>query len=272
MKAELCSIHTHSTLCDGVNTPEEMAAAACAAGIRHFGISCHSHTPAPLDAGATLPADMSAYRRTVAALREQYRGRMEILLGLEWDSCADVSPDGFDYWIGSVHHLRGADGGYYAIDYDAEQFAACCALFGGDALAAAEAYYARVAEVAAKKPSVLGHLDLITKLNADGRFFDESSPRYRAAALGALRAVDPDTTLLEINTGGVSRGYRELPYPAPFLLKEWRAMGGRIIITSDSHSTDTLLFGYRQAAQLARETGFDRTVLLTADGAADCPL
>ena len=45
--------------------------------------------------------------------------------------------------------------------------------------------------MAAMKPTILGHMDLITKLNAGNRFFDESAPRYRRAALEALRACHP---------------------------------------------------------------------------------
>ena len=92
-----CSVHTHSTLCDGRDTPEAMAAAAYAAGVKYFGVSCHSHTPIDLDEGYVLPADMTAYREAVLALREEYAGRMEVLLGLEWDSQSDIAPEGFDY-------------------------------------------------------------------------------------------------------------------------------------------------------------------------------
>ena len=268
-----CSVHTHADLCDGKDTLEAMAAAAFAAGVRHYGVSCHSHTPLPSDEGYVLPADMTAYRAAVLRLREAYAGRMEVLLGLEWDSQSDVSPDGFDYWIGSVHYLRGANGVCYAADLDPESLIACrdeaC---GGDGLAVAEGYFREVCRVAAKKPPVLGHIDLITKLNAGNRFFDESAPRYRQAALEALHAADPRATVLEINTGGVARGYRDAPYPALFLLKEWRAMGGRVILTSDSHSTGTIVYGYGQAADLAKAAGFDRSVLLTAGGFVDCPL
>ena len=102
MTPKLCSVHNHATLCDGRDTPEAMAAAAFAQGIRYFGLSCHSHTPIPDDEGAVLPADMAAYRDTVLRLRKTYAGRMEVLLGLEWDSQSDVSSSGFDYWIGSV--------------------------------------------------------------------------------------------------------------------------------------------------------------------------
>lgn len=268
-----CSVHTHSTLCDGKNTPEEMAAAAYAAGVKYFGISCHSHTPIPVDEGAVLPADMTAYRAEALRLREEYAGRMEVLLGIEWDSQSDIRPEGFDYWIGSVHYQRGTNDRYYAADWGEEHFIACRDdLFGGDALAVAEGYFTEAARTAAMKPTVLGHIDLIVKLNAGNKFFDEEAPRYKRAALDALHAADAGETLLEINTGGMARGYRTAPYPALFLLKEWRAMGGEIILTSDAHSADTIVYGYEQAAELAKAAGFGRSVLLTMDGPAACPL
>ena len=145
--------------------------------------------------------------------------------------------------------------------------------FGGDGLAMAEAYFAAVAEVAAKGPTILGHFDLLKKLNGDGRFFDETHPRYRAAALAALEAAAGKVQALEINTGGVARGYREELYPAPFLLKRWKALGGEVILTADAHSTDGLLFAFEQAAAYARAAGFEQAVVLNGQGKPEkCPL
>ena len=265
-----CSVHTHATCCDGKSTLTEMAAAAYAAGVRYYGVSCHSHTPIDLDVGYVLPADMTEYRKAVLDLREEYAGRMEILLGLEWDSQSDITPEGFDYWIGSAHYQR-QGGKAYAADWGEEAFTACRdEAFGGDALAVAEGYFREVARVAAMKPTILGHMDLITKLNAGNRFFDEASPRYEKAALEALHTADPKATLLEINTGGMARGYRDAPYPALFLLREWRRLGGRIILTSDSHSADTILYGYDASITLAKAAGFDKTTILTLNGPVEC--
>ena len=265
-----CSVHTHATCCDGKSTLAEMAAAAYAAGVQYYGVSCHSHTSIDLDVGYVLTADMTEYRQAVLALREEYAGRMEILLGLEWDSQSDVTPESFDYWIGSAHYQR-QNGKPYAADWGEEAFTACRdEAFGGDALAVAEGYFREVARVAAMKPTILGHMDLITKLNAGNRFFDENSSRYEKAALEALHTADPKATLLEINTGGMARGYRDAPYPALFLLREWRRLGGRIILTSDSHSADTILYGYGEAVTLAKAAGFDKTTILTLGGPVEC--
>lgn len=269
-----CSVHTHSVMCDGENTLEEMAKAAFEAGAVSFGASGHSHTPIPCDAGNVLPPDPAAYRAEVLRLREVYRGRMDVLLGIEQDSCADGPvPDWADYWIGSVHNLPGSGGAYYAVDWDESRFqAAVEALSPGDVLGLAERYYDAVAETARQKPAILGHIDLITKFNEGGRFFDEAAPRYRDAALAALRAADPAATLLEVNTGAMSRGWRTGPCPALFLLEAWRDMGGRIILTADAHSAETIVYGYGQAAELAGAAGFDRAAVLTAGGIVEQPL
>ena len=271
----VCSVHTHSTFCDGKHSMAEMAAAACAAGVQHYGFSGHIHTPCPSDAEVCMAADMTAYRAEALRLRQEYAGRMEILLGIEWDACSDLAvPDWADYWIGSVHNLYDeASGAYYCVDWKAEEVERCRDMwFGGDMQAMVEEYYAAVAKVAAMKPTILGHIDLITKLNGEGRFFDETSPAYQRAALAALRAVDSSATLLEINTGAMARGYRSEPYPAQFLLQAWRKMGGRVIITADAHTAEGVVYGYEQAVAAAKHAGFEKSALLTLDGWKECAL
>ncbi len=270
---QFCSVHTHSTLCDGKNTLADMARAAFDAGAVSFGASGHSHTEVPWDRGCVLPADPAAYRTEVLRLREEYEGRMEVLLGIEQDSLSPQPvPEWADYWIGSVHNIR-RTGGYASVDYSPEKLAEDCrTLFGGDLLTMAEAYFADVAEMAVRDPTILGHIDLIAKFNETGAFFDEAAPRYRAAALDALHAADPEQTFLEINTGAMSRGYRTTPYPALFLLKEWRTMGGEIVLTADAHSAAAIAYGYDRAAELAKAAGFDRSTLLTMEGPVSCPL
>ena len=269
------TLHCHTTLCDGKNTLEEMARAAFAAGAVSFGASGHSHTPVPWDRGNVLEADTAAYQAEVVRLRSLYEGRMEVLPGIEQDSRSPQPvPDWAAYWIGSVHNLYDPRSGrYHCVDWDREHLERCLReMFGGDALAMVRGYYADAAAMAARRPTILGHLDLIVKLNRDGRYFDETDPAYRSAALGALHAADPQATLLEINTGAVARGYRDAPYPALFLLREWRALGGRIILTADAHSADAVVYGYGQAAELARAAGFREHVLLTGMGPVSDPL
>lgn len=267
LRPEHCSVHTHSTHCDGKDTLEAMAAAACAAGVRYLGASSHSRTPVVSDVDFVMPTGPEDYRAAVLALRAQYAGRMDVLLGVEWDRLSDIDPLEYDYWIGSVHYQLYQDGQYYPSDKALED-----PDYKGDPFSAVERYYEQVAEVAGMKPTILGHIDLISRLNEGNRLFDEDGQRYRRAALAALHAADPGVTLLEINTGGMARGYRKHPYPALFLLREWRDMGGKIIITSDSHRTDTVIFGYKEAAEIAKAAGFSRSAILTLSGQMECGL
>ena len=47
-------------------------------------------------------------------------------------------------------------------------------------------------------------------------------------------------------------------------------MGGKIILTSDSHSADTILYGYGDAIALAKAAGFDKSTILTLHGPTEC--
>lgn len=269
----LCSIHTHTAFCDGKNTMEEMAEAAYKAGVRYYGVSGHSHTPVPQDKDFVLPYDMTDYRKKAMELREQYLGKMEVLLGLEWDICSDAVHDGFDYWIGSVHYLQPENDRYYPVDLSEDTFEKCeDEGFNGNIKDMVQMYFKQVSRMAALNPPVLGHMDLITKFNERNRFFDENAEWYRETALQALHTVSPLKTVLEINTGAMARGYRKTPYPALFLLKEWHDMGGRIIVTADAHTAEGIVYGYNQAVSLAKEAGFKQAVVLTGKGFVECSL
>lgn len=261
------SVHCHSTLCDGKNTLQEMASAACAQGLETLGFTGHSHTPCDREYCMT-PSRTAQYKATIAKLKAEYRGKVDILCGLEWDLYSDDKRQGYDYWIGSVHYLHGTKTGrYYEIDFRPQDLRDCIDNdFDGDALAAVEAYFASVEKVAALKPTILGHIDLIKKLNANGDFFDEEDPRYKAAAGKALRAAYENNCLLEVNTGGVYRGYRKDFYPGPQLLADWAKLGGKVIITADAHVTAALTFGYDEAAAACKAAGLTSVEVLTGNG------
>ena len=72
--------------------------------------------------------------------------------------------------------------------------------------------------------------------------------------------------LLEVNTGGVYRGYRKDFYPGPWLLGEWQKMGGKVIITSDSHDIASLTYGFDEAAAAIKAAGFTSVEVLTGHG------
>ena len=266
----LQNLHTHTVYGDGKNTAEEMVQGAIRSGCAALGFSEHSPFP-PVgthDGYSLLPERAADYRAEVLRLREQYRGQLEIFLGLEQDIDSLLPEEQYDYLIGSVHNLRASGDIWLPVDASAELFAQYAKeYYGGDCLSMVEAYYQLEAEVVDKtRCQIVGHFDLITKFNESGRLFSEDDPRYRNAALEALTALLEHDVIFEINTGAISRGYRTTPYPAPFLLKAIREKGGRICITSDTHSAQTITCAFPQAAELAMSCGFQETWILTVGG------
>ena len=263
------TLHCHTHFCDGADSPAAMAAAAFAAGCGAIGFSGHSPLPGQ-EVWCMDPARVADYRRAVMELKAGYAGRMEVYLGLEQDFCSpDTGPD-WDYKIGSVHCLPLPDGTLLPLDESAATLASGVQRwFGGDWNALARAYYERVARVdTVTGGEIVGHFDLITKFNENGAQFDEGDPAYREAAFAALDELTGRERIFEINTGAISRGYRTAPYPATFLLRRLADKGGRITLSSDTHSAETVLYGYREAVRLARDCGFSSCGYLTARGFA----
>ena len=242
----LSSVHVHTKLCDGKNTPEELALSAWKAGLKTLGFSGHSHTPHDIEYCMTN-ARTQLYRAQVAKLKERYAGKLDILCGLEWDLYSDDDPAAYDYWIGSAHYVKGPKTGkYYKIDWREADLAACIQ----DDLAG----------------------DGMAVVNGSGKFFDESDPRYAAAAHKALEAAAQAGCVLEVNTSSVYRGFREDYFPSPAILKEWLAMGGDVVITADAHEAKALTFGFEDAAAQLKELGYTRVLVLGKDGFAPCEL
>lgn len=280
------TVHTHTTLCDGAHTPARMAAAALRQGFCTLGFSGHS--PLPGQDWCMSPGRLALYRAEVSRLQKTYAGRLEILCGVEWDASSfdllrpqkpglppllgpEDAPEHWDYWIGSVHMLPcPGSGRLLSVDYGPD-FAALASRYG-DGQALVRDYYRALAALAERKPTIIGHFDLPRKLNGGGRVFDEASAGYQNAALEALSAADPAASLLEINTGAMARGYMAEPYPAQFLLRAWRERGGRVILTADAHSANTLRYAYTAAAGWARAAGYTETTVLRAAGPQAVPL
>lgn len=239
-------LHTHTTYCDGKNSPEEMVLSAIEKGLDRIGICTHGYTE--FDESYCIPHEKySEFQAEIAALKEKYKDKIEVLCGVEQDVFSDTETDGFDYVIGSVHYLMAKDE-YAPIDEMVEILDYVCEeYFGGDYYAAAESYYKSVARVAEKTNcDIIGHFDLITKFNEGGALFDENNPRYVAAWKSAVDELLKSGKVFEINTGGISRGYRTEPYPAEAIKKYISENGGKFILSSDAHSTDTIAYEFEK--------------------------
>lgn len=250
------TLHNHCTLCDGKSTPAEMVEAALSAGFTDMGFSCHGY--APFDIEYSIRSEQG-YVDEIRRLKLEYEGRINIYCGVEDDYYCTCSDELYDYRIGALHYIRDeACGKYHIIDGSTEDLAACRnEMFAGDGLAMAEEYYRLLGEhISRSKPDIAAHLDVITKCNGNGVFFDTSSARYRLAVENCLEKCIRSGALFEINTGAIPRGYKDTPYPEPFIMDMLREMGARLVFSADCHDASMINFGFDLAADYAREHGF----------------
>lgn len=194
------------------------------------------------------------YKAEIAQMKEKYRGQIEIFCGIEQDFCSGKVPDGFDYAIGSVHYIP-VDNGFVPVDEEpALLLAGANKYFGGDIYALCEAYFDCVSRViAVTGADIIGHFDLITKFNEKTPLFDERHPRYVAAREKAVLALLKENKPFEINMGAISRGYKAFPYPDISVLKLIAENDGKVILSGDSHSADTLCYGFDNIEKLIRD-------------------
>ena len=253
---KITNYHTHTTYCDGKNSPEEMVQAAIEAGMSEIGFSVHSPLPFRTD-WAIRVERLNDYKNELFALREKYKEQIKIYVGIEQDYFSDNSTDGFDYVIGSVHFIY-KNGEYLALDINADEVKSNIQRhYGGDALAYCEDYYDLVADVYNKtKCQIIGHFDLITKFNEKMPLIDTNSLRYKNAVKKALDALFGCPAIFEINTGAISRGYRTCPYPQEKIMDEIADSGRPFVINSDSHSVETIGFGIKEIMRQLSVCGY----------------
>lgn len=262
----LGNYHTHSRWCDGEGEIAEVIDAAIAADLAQIGIT--SHAPVPFTATYALPmADLRAYREEVLRLREAYRGRIDVLLGLEIDALPElrefnqreVLDLGFDFTVGSIHFVRTLpDGQPWPLDASAELFERLLhERFAGNIRQLSEEYYQLVATLA-DYPGVdiIGHMDRGVRLwNGSGQFFDEAQPWYREQIDATLRALGEAGKIVELSTGGWRRGLSD-PWPSAWVVRRCRELGIRMTINSDSHHPSQIAYDYDRALALLQGAGY----------------
>lgn len=242
--------HCHTTFCDGKSTAEEMVQAAIDCGFTELGFSGHSYTFFD-ESYCMTKENTKKYIEEINRLKEAYKDKIGILCGIEQDYYSEESPAGYDFIIGSVHYLKFGDE-YVPVDegntkhrYAIEKY------LGGDVVAFAEKYFETVANVVEKTGcDIIGHFDLLSKYREKDPLYNENSPRYIAAWKKALDELLKTDAVFEINTGAISRGVRTTPYPDPAMIDYIKTHGGKLILSSDSHSANSIDCGFERFENL----------------------
>ncbi|MBE7087608.1 MAG: histidinol-phosphatase HisJ family protein [Clostridiales bacterium] len=234
-------LHVHSRYCDGKNAPEDLVLSAIERGLKRLGILAHSYIDGE-DDFVLLPSKTKDFIDEINNLKIKYKDNITIYCGIEQDYFSK-NIDGFDYKIGSVHFVS-KDDKLYPLDVTEASFVETVkTCFNGDYLLAVEKYFELVSNVlAVTNADVIGHLDIITKYNRDGKYFDVNNQRYVTAYKKAVDKLIPYGKPFEINTGGIARGYKNEPYPSIEIIDYIKSKGGKFVLSSDSHDKKNLGF------------------------------
>ena len=128
------NFHTHTTFCDGKNSAQEMVDQALYLGFTHLGFSGHMDPD--------IRMDLEAYDNEIRHLQNQYRGKLDILRGVELDLL--YSPQNrqeqelLEGWVSDRIGAFSGDGrkGGFAVDDTAERLDAGCREFSAGIITA----------------------------------------------------------------------------------------------------------------------------------------
>ena len=250
----ISNYHTHTTFCDGKNTPEEIVLYAIENGYPSIGFSGHGYTPFDL---RYCMKDTKGYIEEVSRLKDKYSNKIEIYCGVEEDAFSYVNREDFDYIIGSSHYFN-INNNYYPIDSNYDYFKKCLEVFDYDVIKLSETYYKSfVSYIRERKPDIVGHFDVITKFDEidTQRFLNNSA--YLDITEKYIKLAAQADVIFEVNTGAMSRGVRKTPYLGENLLYTMKTQGGKVVLSSDCHSVEMLDYCFDEMKNFLREVGFN---------------
>jgi len=273
------NFHTHTTFCDGKQSPEENAIEAVGRGFCTLGFSSHAELPFSDDWHLKVER-FGDYKAEVERLKEKFSGRLNIRLGFEADFIPGITEPTFrtygkyepDFIIGSVHFVYNGKGIFEA-DGSAESIKkAIDEFYNGNAKEAVTRYFEQEREMLERSRdsgifTIIGHADLIRKSNFKSNmvgkgmdFFDERDSWYREQLRLTADAIAASGVVAEINTGAISRLNMRTPYPSEEFLGLLKERNVPITINSDAHDKGALDCAFDEARALAKKIGYDEAV------------
>ena len=262
------NLHTHSTFCDGKNTPEENVLAALQKGIRVLGFSSHSMYPFWTECNMKVE-DFHNYCEEIHRLQKKYEGQITIRLAFEADfvpgitfplhkNYAEFKPD---YLIGSVHFIFQRNG-IFGVDNTPTIWAnGISEHYKGNVKEAICDYFELQKEMLEKGDfELLGHPDLVRKFNEKFPTFDENESWYKDELKEMAKAIKKAERATEINSGAISRGWLLKPYPSEYFLTLLHEEGVPVAITADAHAAEHLDCAFEQSLTLAKKAGYTEII------------
>ncbi len=254
----ITDMHVHSHFSsDSTEQPEAIIETAISKGFRYVYFTDHHDMDFPINENEpdmNFQLDFDSYIQKLLELREDYRDRIEIRIGVEQGICPETAPRiaalsnqyPFDFIIGSSHLTALKNGDPYYPKYYS----------GKTNIEAYREYF--MSEVENVKLTdgfdVYGHLDYAVRYCPDPAF-EYNFKDYQDIFEVLLKSLIEKGKGIEINTAGITKiGY---PHPHIEALKLYKKLGGEIItIGSDAHKKEDIGFGFDVAEELLKSVGF----------------
>ena len=237
----------HTPLCGhAVDLPGEYAAVAYKLGFKGIIVTCHAPMPDGYSEHIRMSiAEFDQYVAMVQEATEEWRGRVDVRLGLE----SEYVP-GFEGWIAELHqrahfhHVLGSvhqHAGEYLDTY-----------FQGDWVEFQRTYFRHLAEAAESGLyDTLSHPDLVKNQNPR----EWNRERVMDDIRRALDRIAHAGTAMELNTSGRNKVVREMN-PGREILAEMCARGIPVVIGADAHEPRRVGDHYVEALRLLQEVGY----------------
>lgn len=249
--------HTHHDRCGHARgTIRDYVEAAIANGLDMIGISDHSphfySEEEQLYPGITMAkSEFKHYVDEVLQLKEEYKDRIEILLGVESDFFPEhievyreqYKKYPFDYIIGSVHFVDGVNI-FKKGRWDG--------LTDEQKIKTKETYYELIQQSAKSGLfQILGHIDAMKG------FYPEFSAIQTDAIEHTLKIAAEHDLAIEINTSGKTKDCGGW-YPADDILERALHYGVDVTFGSDAHVPERVGDDFELVQQKLKEIGFDK--------------
>lgn len=248
-------LHTHHFRCGHADgTIRDYIEAGIKVGLQVIGISDHSPYFAETDdhpwPGVTMArSHFEHYVGEVLKLKEEYKNRIEVLLGVESDffpEHADAyrrayEPYPFDYIIGSVHKSDGVS------IFNKKRWKG---LNEAEKIRQKEIYYDLIRQSARSGMfQILGHIDAMKG------YYPEFSGIRTDAVEETLRVIGECDIAIEINTSGKMKDCGGW-YPSDDMLERALYHGVAVTFGSDSHVPHRVGDEFDQVRRKLKEIGF----------------
>lgn len=251
-----CDTHIHTARCGHAGgLDEEFVEAAMERGLAAIALTDHAPfywlPPEERDPALAMAADeLPRYVDDVLALAERYRGRIDVLLGVEADYVAGHEEDlvrlleryPFDVVLGSVHLIDG-----WLVDAPTSLARLSQ---GQDEVDRIWARYAELLIAAANS----GLFDVLTHLDLPKKYGHRASRPFAGYQEEVVSAVAASSCAVELSSGGRRKPVGE-DYPAPDLFRDLASCRVPFVLASDAHAPAEVGYEFEDLVRGAQAAG-----------------